>query len=172
MQSSSFTMFVRLIMPHTVSNKIIQRFKVSLLSWRLPPGRTCHQGREMLLPSCFLNNRFSSGQNLNSEFSLLPPASWYLWPSRAASGWAKEHTLRCRRRRWKTFVGPLCSQASFQMCQEVQIPQVPPVSQCSSLLAHAVGCCWGVLAQSSWIEDALCLKQICSHPLGSPELEE
>lgn len=77
---SSFTTFLWLIMPHIVSNKIIQRFKVS------PPsaGGSLHgepviRDLRCFFPLCFLDNRFSSGQNLNSEFLTLPPASWYLW---------------------------------------------------------------------------------------------
>lgn len=78
-ESSSFTTFVRLIMPHTVSNKIIQSFKVSP-----PSAGDSLQGEPVIrdvrcfFPLCFLNNRFSSGQNLNSELltfttSLLVP---------------------------------------------------------------------------------------------------
>lgn len=49
------------------------------LSWRLPPGREpVIRDVRCFFPLCFLNNRFSSGQNLNSEFltfttSLLVP---------------------------------------------------------------------------------------------------
>lgn len=58
------------------------------------------------------------------------------------------------------------------MCQEVQDPTGSPVSH-APLYWHTLLDVAGVYsAQSLWIEDALCLKQICSHPLGSPELEE